>query len=67
LYTLFQIDLEVIETMRIKNFSFGFAKDICKFIILKENVGEVKSLLSEDIDSIVSLNPLYRDLVTLLG
>ena len=66
LCTLFQINLEIMRTMKIKNFNFGFAKDIGKFIILKENVKEVRSLLLGDIGNTVSLDPLYKSLVILL-
>ena len=41
--TLFQIDFEVIRTMRRKNFSFSFAKNISKFVILRRNIGEIRS------------------------
>jgi len=43
LSTFFQIDLEVIRTIRSKNFSFGFAENIGKFIILEENIRKVRS------------------------
>ena len=29
--------------MKSKNFSFGFAENISKFIILKENIGKIRS------------------------
>ena len=35
LCTLFQIDLEIIRLMRSKDFSFDFAKDVSKFVILR--------------------------------
>ena len=41
--TLFQIDFEVIRMMRRENFSFSFAENIGKFIILGENVGQIRS------------------------
>jgi len=40
----FQIDLEVIRMIRSKNFNLGFAKNIGKFIILREDIGNVRSL-----------------------
>jgi len=40
----FQIDLEVIRMMRSKDFSFGFAKNISKFMILRRNIGKVRRL-----------------------
>ena len=41
--TLFQIDFEIIRMMRSKNFSFSFAENISKFMILRENIGQVRS------------------------
>ena len=41
--TLFQIDFEVIRTMRRENFSFSFAENIGKFMILERNVGQIRS------------------------
>ena len=41
--TFFQIDFEVIRTMRSKNFSFSFAEDVSKFMILGRNIGEIRS------------------------
>ena len=41
--TLFQIDFEVIRTMRRKNFSFSFAENINKFVILGRDIGEIRS------------------------
>ena len=38
--TLFQIDFEVI---RSKNFSFSFAENISKFMILERNIGQIRS------------------------
>ena len=43
LSTFFQIDFEVIRMMRSKNFSFSFAKNVSKFMILRRNVGQVRS------------------------
>ena len=40
--TLFQIDFEVIRTMRRENFSFSFAENIGKFVILGRDIGEVR-------------------------
>ena len=41
--TFFQIDFEVIRTMRSENFSFSFAEDIGEFIILGRDIGEIRS------------------------
>ena len=41
--TLFQIDFEVIRTMRRENFSFSFAENVGKFVILRRNVGQIRS------------------------
>ena len=44
--TLFQIDFEVIRTMRKErreSFSFSFAENVSKFIILRRNVGPIRS------------------------
>ena len=41
--TLFQIDFEVIRMMRRENFSFSFAENIGKFMILERNVGQIRS------------------------
>ena len=43
LSTLFQIDFEVIRTMRSKNFSFSFAENISKFVILGRDIREIRS------------------------
>ena len=42
LSTLFQIDFEVIRSMRSENFSFIFAENISKFIILGRDVGQIR-------------------------
>ena len=39
----FQIDFKVIEMMRSKNFNFSFAENIGKFVILRRNIGKVRS------------------------
>ena len=41
--TLFQIDFEVIRTIRRKSFSFNFAKNVGKFMILGRNIGQIRS------------------------
>ena len=41
--TLFQIDFEVIRMMRSENFSFSFAENISKFMILGRDIGEIRS------------------------
>ncbi len=41
--TLFQIDFEVIKTIRRENFSFSFAENISKFVILRRDIGEIRS------------------------
>jgi len=40
---LFQIDFEVIKTMRRESFSFSFAENIGKFVILRRNIGKIRS------------------------
>ena len=40
--TLFQIDFEVIRTMRRENFSFSFAENVSKFVILGRDIGEIR-------------------------
>jgi len=44
LSTLIQVDLEVIRTMRSNDFSFGFTENIGKFVILRRDIGKVRSL-----------------------
>ena len=44
LSTFFQIDLEVIRTMRSENLSFSFAENIGKFVIFGRDIGKVRSL-----------------------
>ena len=44
LSTLFQIDFEVIRIMRSENFSFGFAENVSEFVILRRDIGKVRSL-----------------------
>ena len=41
--TFFQIDFEIIRTMRRENFSFSFAENISKFMILGRYIGEIRS------------------------
>ena len=41
--TLFQIDFEVIRTMRRESFSFSFAENVGKFIIFRRNVEQIRS------------------------
>ena len=41
--TLFQIDFEVIKTMKSENFSVSFAENVGKFVILRRNVGQIRS------------------------
>jgi len=43
LSTLFQIDFEVTRTMRRESFSFSFAENVGKFIILGRDIGEIRS------------------------
>jgi len=43
LSTFFQINFEVIRMMRSKNFSFSFAENVGKFVILRRDVGQVRS------------------------
>jgi len=42
LSTFFQIDFEVIRTMRSKNFSFSFAENVGKFVILGRDIGKIR-------------------------
>ena len=39
----FQINFEVIRTMRRENFSFSFAENIGKFMILGSDIGKIRS------------------------
>ena len=41
--TLFQIDFEIIRMMRRESFSFSFAKNVSKFVILRRDIGEIRS------------------------
>ena len=41
--TFFQIDFEVIRTMRRENFSFSFAENVSKFMILGRDIREIRS------------------------
>ena len=41
--TFFQIDFKVIRMMRSKDFSFGFAENVSKFIIFRRKIGEIRS------------------------
>ena len=41
--TFFQIDFEVIKIMRSKNFSFSFAQNVSKFVILRRDIGKIRS------------------------
>ena len=41
--TFFQIDFEVIRMMRSENFSFSFAENISEFMILRRDIGEIRS------------------------
>jgi len=43
LSTFFQIDFEVIRTMRRESFSFSFAENVGKFVILRRDIGEIRS------------------------
>jgi len=43
LSTFFQIDFEVIMTMRSKDFSFSFAENVSKFVILRRDIGKIGS------------------------
>jgi len=39
----FQIDFEVIRIMKSEDFSFSFAENISKFVILGRDIGKVRS------------------------
>ena len=41
--TIFQIDFEVIRTMRRENFSSCLAENVGKFVILGRDIGEIRS------------------------
>ena len=41
--TLFQIDFEVIRSIRSENFSFSFAENISEFMILRRDIREIRS------------------------
>jgi len=43
LSTLFQIDFEVIRTMRRESFSFCLAENISKFVIFGRDIREIRS------------------------
>jgi len=43
LSTLFQIDFEVIRTIRRENFSFCLVENVGKFMILGRDIGEIRS------------------------
>ena len=41
--TLFQIDFEVIEMRRRESFSFSFAEDVGKFMIIRRDIREIRN------------------------
>ena len=41
--TLFQIDFEVIRMVRRESFSFSFAENVGKFVILRRDIGEIRT------------------------
>jgi len=43
LNTLFHIDFEVIRMIRRENFSFSFAENVGKFMILGRDIGKIRS------------------------
>ena len=43
--TLFQIDYEVIRTMRSEKFSFSFTENVSKFVILGRDIGQIRSFV----------------------
>jgi len=43
LSTLFQIDFEVLRMMRRESFSFSFAENAGKFMILRRDIEEIRS------------------------
>ena len=43
LSTFLKIDFEVIRTMRSEDFSFSFAENIGKFMVLRRDIGKVRS------------------------
>ena len=44
LSTFFQIDVEVIRMIRSEDFSFSFAENIREFIILRRDIGKIRSV-----------------------
>jgi len=44
LSTFFQIDSDVIRTIRSKDFSFSFIENISEFVIFKRDIGKIRSL-----------------------
>jgi len=43
LSTFFQIDFEVIRMIKSKDFSFSFAENVGKFMILGRDIGKIRS------------------------
>jgi len=43
LSTFFQIDFEVIRTMKSEDFSFSFTENVGEFMILGRDIGKVRS------------------------
>jgi len=41
--TFFEIDFKIIRMIKSKNFSFSFAENIGKFMILRRDIGKVRS------------------------
>ena len=41
--TTFQIDFEVIRAIKRENFSCNFAENVGKFMILRRNIGKIRS------------------------
>jgi len=43
LSTFFQIDFEVIKAIKSENFSFSFAENVSKFMVLGRDIGKIRS------------------------
>jgi len=41
--TFFEIDFKIIRIIKSKNFSFSFAENVGKFMILRRDIGKVRS------------------------
>ena len=51
--TFFQIDFEIIRMIRRESFSFSFAENVNKFVILRRDIGKIRNFYKF---CVVSLN-----------